>query len=80
MAETAEMVETAEIEEKTRTCSLALLVSVGFHVAMGRIANYSQPTYSLTSCTGHSGEGQNKFFRDMKPLWPSCAVLHECSV
>ena len=39
MAETAEMVETAEIEEKNRTCSLALLVSVGFHIAMGRIAN-----------------------------------------
>ena len=35
MAETAEMVEMtemAEIEAVARTCSLALLVSVGFHV------------------------------------------------
>ena len=45
MAETAdaEMAETAEIEDKTScilyTCSLTLLVSVGFHVRTGRIAN-----------------------------------------
>ena len=34
MAEMAEMAETAEIEDKN-TCSLTLLVSVGFHVWEG---------------------------------------------
>ena len=27
------------------------------------------------ACTGHSGEGQNKFFRDMKPVWPTAALF-----